>query len=403
MALNSRFRKFGVIASFLLATTFTTLAANAASLRIYHSPYSGVDWETTARIKAMHHDHPAAKLPSIRAYDDAGYQAMSLMDYSGAPALTYALKRRLWPPESAGIDADFRAKLKNLKIFIPNAEEVGIGNFHMTSPFLTTFISKYNPDSGAPQTSTEYDDPQQLIDVIASNGGVPIIAHPWYETSMYTVLKRFRGMEIYSAFAETKQTQGDPFFTKNDKNAQMVALWDLFLASNQNIIGIAANDHFGPDAVPATTDARSQDSGKIIVFAKNVTLAEYRRAFEAGSLVAVRDIGVKKDQYPSLTSITVDPASVSIETNGVVRWVGNGRTLGTGPTLDYSSIPSGTTYVRAEISNSEGSTLYTQAFSVRPVGDANGDGVVDRRDTDICARVRGGQDTDPDHSAACAG
>jgi len=378
-------------------------------MRVYHSPYSSVDWTATARIKAQHHDHNRARLESIRAYDDAGYQAIVLMDYSGAPSLSYALTYRLWTPEHVGVTSEFTSTLKHLQFFIPGAEEVGIANLHMTSPFLTEYIEDYDSasaavgaQSGTGPASWQYRNPQELVDKINTMGGFAMLAHPWNSASEYAPLKGYHGMEIYSAYAEAKRRQGDAYFTAADRNAQILALWDRHLAGDQSLVGISVNDHFGPDSAPDSTDPDVRDSGKIIVYAASTSLDDYRAAFERGALVAVKDVGRSKDQYPTVRAISVQARTISIDTDGEVRWIANGVEVGKGPVLDYVVLARSATYLRAEVSNADGSTVYTQAFSVRPVGDANGDGLVDDADKTICASVNSGADRDHDHVAACA-
>lgn len=370
-------------------------------MRIYHSPYQDVAWDTTLRIKSQHHDHVAARITSIQAYDRAGYQALSLMDYSGDPAKPYALKQRLWTPESVGITADVRSQLTNLQLFLPNAEEVGEDKYHITSPFLTTNIQKYTPVSSTDtQKAFEYTTPQSLIDLIGAYGGDAILAHPWDAPDSYMNLRRYRGIEIYSAFAEVMKRRGEPYFTTTDRSAALLTMWDRLLAFDQTILGIAVNDHFGPQAGSVDNDLR--DSGKIIVFSPEMTLPAYRQAFEAGAFVAVADISVPKDQYPKLISVSITTTSIFLDTDGMVRWIANGREISRDSLLEFSKIPSGSTYVRAEISNTDGSRIFTQAFAVRPIGDADGDGVVNAQDTAVCNAVTAGTDTNRDHIAACA-
>src|SRR5690606_7691413 len=114
------------------------------NLRIYHNPYAEVNWESDVRIKAQHHDHVAVNSTLLQAYDAAGYNAVSLMDYSGNPALPYAWRERIWPPEK-WIPQTFLAKLSNVRILIPNAEEVVDETTHVTSPFLTTYVERLLP------------------------------------------------------------------------------------------------------------------------------------------------------------------------------------------------------------------------------------------------------------------
>jgi hypothetical protein len=324
------------------------------------------------------------------------------MDYSGAPALSYALRRSLWTPEQVGVSTNFQSTLANVRFFIPNAEIVGEGSYHTTSPFLTTYIEKFSPTSTASQKEAwQYDGPQELIDKISQFDGLPILAHPWTNPSNYASLSRYRGIEIYNAYAEFKGRTGDPEFAARDHNAMLIALWDQLLKNNQNVLGVAVNDHFGPDNTTDVIDPDIRDSGKIIALATAMDLISLRNAFDRGAVLAVQDRGTTKDRYPTINSITISRNSAVIDTTGTVQWLASGRVIAATNELQYSLIPALTTYVRAEITNSDRSIVYTQAFAVRLVGDANGDGVLDSADTQVCAAVQAGNETDVDRVNAC--
>jgi hypothetical protein len=127
-----------------------------------------------------------------------------------------------------------------------------------------------------------------------------------------------------------------------------------------------------------------RDSGKIVVLAKAVTLAAYREAFEAGRFFAVRDYGEVKHQYPKVHSIVAEDGYVYAETAETVKWIANGEVVGEQPMLRLKNLPYGVRYVRAEIADAVGSTVYTQAFVVRPWGDVDGDYDVDSDDEEPC-------------------
>jgi hypothetical protein len=169
----------------------------------------------------------------------------------------------------------------------------------------------------------------------------------------------------------------------------LVTAWDRVLIANQRVLGIAVNDHFGPYAAPGIVSNRVRDSGKIVVLAKSATLAAYRSAFEAGSFLAVRDFGETKNRYPTVHSITVDNDYVFIETSHEVTWIADGNVVGNDPLLRYATLAGGIRYLRAEVYDSDASKVYTQAFTVRPVGDVDGDYDVDSADQAICQADQG--------------
>ena len=65
----------------------------------------------------------------------------------------------------------------------------------------------------------------------------------------------------------------------------------------------------------------------------------------------------------SATSSSQDGA-LYIDTDGEVNWFTNFGKVVTGNLLLRGDLLSGTTYARAEISNAEGSVVYTQAFPI---------------------------------------
>lgn len=367
-------------------------------LRIYDHPYAEVDWRNDVRLKAQHHDHAGADPSGILAYDEAGYDVLSLMDYSGYPSARYALRHRLWPP-SQFVAPWVSRRLRNIKLFVPNAEEVGLGYVHMTSPFLDRYIEVAPPFAVATQTSRiyqnwlsemKYSTMEEAFVLIRDSGGVPCLAHPRaipfdYVTGVFCT-------EIYTAFEEASGgvTRGS-----------LIRNWDLALAKNQKIWGIAVNDHFGPGQRHPSARPEGLDSGKIIVLAKSVTLESYKEAFMKGAILAVKDIGLVKDLIPSVFDISVATDHVHIETSGEVTWIAHGAVAAQGSTLFFDELKPGWRYVRAEIRGMDGSVVYTQAFSVRPRGDADGDYDVDSDDYALCSQVASGILRTRVHVEAC--
>lgn len=334
------------------------------SYTIVHNPYLDVLWEADFRLKAQHHDHIGIDTKKIQAYDEAGYKVVSLLQYSGVRSLEYTWLERRWPPES-WVNQYFINRLRNIEIFLPNAEEVG--HAHITSPFLKRYIEKWEPSYNQRRQSWHYSSTQECIDKIKSHGGLAILAHPWNkDSSQYLEIDGYSGIEIYSAFARHEQEKSiDPFFTLEDRNQIMLDVWDKLLTQNPRILGIAVNDHYGPYNKSVTLSPKTKDSGKIIVLAKSThSLEEYQRAFSMGSFFAVMDIGTIKDRYPEINSINIQSQSISIDTSDEVSWISSGEVLHIGSELPFILFSEKTNYVRAEVKNSVGSTVYTQAFSI---------------------------------------
>ena len=108
------------------------------------------------------------------------------------------------------------------------------------------------------------------------------------------------------------------------------------------------------------------------MFAKSATIAGLRTGLQAGAVIAVKDLGARKDRYPDVRAIRVDARSIEIaldrERGGEVHWIANGKRLdANGPALPLTALDAEHRYVRAEIVGRDGSTSYTQAFALEPV------------------------------------
>lgn len=357
-------------------------------VRIYHSPYAHVDWANDLRLKAQHHDHFFGRPGRILAYDAAGYDVLTLMDYSGNSWLRFTLPYRLWPPER-WVESWVREQLVNVKLFIPGGEELGLYRQHFTSPFLETYI-EVEPEAASPASELhplttpkqpwQYSSREEMFDLIEQGGGLPCFAHSW-DYGYDNVRGKFCA-EIYNAYGAAQRSFGDKAFVDWDRNQELVKNWDYSLQFNQEIFGIAVNDHFGPDSRRVSAEIR--DSGKIVVLAPSATRADYEARFREGAFFAVKDLGAVKDRFPEIYAIDVAEESVFIETFAHVDWIAQGELIASGPLLLYEDLPIGARYVRAEVSDDAGSVVYTQPFVVRPVGDADGDYDVDLEDLVLC-------------------
>lgn len=335
-------------------------------LRISYNPYGETNWSQDFRLKAQPHDHVGTTTESrLLAYDNAGYDVVSLMTYSGVASVNSSWRERRWPVED-WLSASFLNGLQNIKFFVPNGEEIGYT--HLTSPFLTTYIAKWEPGYYSRQEPWHYFSSQGAIDLITAYGGLAFIAHPWNGYAPYAELRGYTGTEIYSAYARYHQLKStDPYFTNTDRNAVMVGVWDQMLLKNPLVRAIAVNDWYGPWNDDPALDNGTKDSGKIVVLAHDMTSAGYRNAIDRGAFFAVKDIGNRKDRYPNIRSISADDNTITIDTDGSVSWIADGVPIGQGPTIRYNPISLKTLYLRAEIVNPDGSTVYTQAFVLKPL------------------------------------
>ena len=141
-----------------------------------YNPYAGVDFAQTPRLLSQHHDHAGVSQSKLLSYDEAGYSVLSLQDYSGNPRYNYAWTTRRWPPDR-WLPEDFLARLKNLELFLPNAEEVGIPELHLTSTFMQKYI-EIVPEVAAGLQPHQYQDRHRNAGH-RDRGGVPCLAHPF--------------------------------------------------------------------------------------------------------------------------------------------------------------------------------------------------------------------------------
>jgi hypothetical protein len=357
----------------MFAITFICLSVFGAQMKVAYNPYETVNWYRTLRCLAQHHDHIGVWDKIIRAYDEAGYRAVSTMDYSGVASLDYSWHDRKWPVYpylGYGSDAAFFQTCAHLKLFIPNAEEFGVGYVHFTSPFLTSYIAKwepaYYPEYAGPQ-QWHYTSAQECIDAIARYGGLPCLAHPWDDPAEYLGLQNLRATEIYSAYCTYQEKYGSP--DEKDLNARLLRSWDALLSNTSTRIwGIAVNDHYGPgNEACRASDPWIWDSGKIEVLVREYSLEAYRAAFDHGAFFAIRDNRIIKGHHPFVNNICVNSWAIVVNSDGLVVWFGNGgRLVGLGDRLELSCLPAGLTYVRAEVWKL-GTVLYLQPFSLAPV------------------------------------
>jgi len=332
---------------------------------IVHDPYAGVDWESASQITVQLHDHIGVDRARIRAYDRAGYTAVSLLDYSGVPWLPYARTARLWPPETY-LGPEPLLDLEAIRLLIPGAEEVGYD--HIVTSFLTQYIeARLATSRASPNT---YASTREALALARSRGGMTFLAHPWGGPTVYSVSTDLDGVEIYNAYAAAKERSGEYYLMQwsLDPHRSMLAVWDRLLASDPTLTAIAVNDHYGPDDTELSPDDRLKDSGKVIAVVQEVSLRALRRSLEGGAFFAVRDQGRPKSAQMLVQGVQTDTVAIRIRTTGDVRWISHGSLIAEGAELWLDSVPNTALYARAEIVSGDSVTVFTQAFGLRPRG-----------------------------------
>ncbi len=351
---------------------FTFINPRSISYRVSYNPYEGVDWGGGLSCLTQFHDHvtgPRLFEQFLGQYDAAGYQAVSVLHYSGVPSHPDSWRKRYWPVSSfiasVSNDAELLSRFKNLRILVPGAEEVGY--HHILSPFMTDYIEKWEGNDISQKQPFHYESSQTCIDRIRERGGLAILAHPWNRLEHYDSYSSFQAIEVYSGYANHKAAIGE----LEDTNSQLLRVWDhLLVTKSTRIWGIGSNDWFGP----GREDLREVfpthiDTGKTVILIEDWTLESLRKSFEKGALFAVKDSGMVKGDFPTINKIQVDENHIQIDTSSEVTWCANQISYATGVALSLSDLPSGLKYIRAQVKNATGE-VFIQPFTLEPA-DAN--------------------------------
>jgi len=334
------------------------------SYRVSYNPYEGVDWDEGIRCLTQFHDHVVSATRYERflnPYEEAGYNAVAPLHYSGDPSHSKAWRKRYWPVsdyvDSASSDSELLQRYCHLKLLIPGAEEIGF--HHLLSPFISDYIEKW--DGAGPKYPFHYESVQACIDRIREQGGLAVIAHPWEPLKHYDTYSDFQAIEIYSGYSHHKFSIGE----REDDNSRFLKVWDhLLRTKSTRIWGIGVNDWFGP----GREDLREKypahlDTGKTVVLIEDWTLDSLRKSFEKGALFAVKDLGIIKGEVPIIDRIEVNEDRVRIVADSEILWIADQTTLATGEVLSLSTLPSDLEYVRAQVRNATGE-VFVQPFSL---------------------------------------
>lgn len=340
-----------------------------SSYVVTYDPYGDVDWRKWTRAVSQFHDHIDTNPVKLLAYDKAGYDAVSLMHYEGDESNSDYRRNRVWPLDAYfpafPSEEEFYTSSESVKRLIPSMEEVGFD--HVLSPFMTQYIAKYDPLIHPRKEPFHYSSTQEALNLINEFGGLPIVAHPTLKWDHYSALENFVGIEVYNAYFAYKHKVGE---LERDYNEHFPFVWDVLLRSKSTKIwGLAVNDHYGPYQYKPEMNGNEEvfDSGKVLLLTPDYTITSLKNAVSKGSFFAVHDYGRTKKLYPKINSIAVSKAGISLATDAaIIRWIYCSHEIGTGPTLDLSSLPAGMNYVRAEVSNENG-TVFLQPFSIQPL------------------------------------
>jgi hypothetical protein len=339
-----------------------------SSYVVLYNPYEDVKWDQWKYCLSQHHDHVDTVMAKVMSYDNAGYNALSLVHYEGNEANAAYRKERIWPFEhffpGYSSETDFYSKSKNLKLFVPSMEEVGFD--HLVSPFLETYITRFDPSIHPKKEAFQYTSTQGGLDLINGYGGSGIIAHPTLGWKYYANFRNYRGIEIYNAYYEF-QRKSQP--GTRDYNDDFLIVWDVLLRTRSSKIwGFSVNDHFGPYNYDPMQKGNEEifDSGKIIVLTPDYSLSNYKSSVNKGAFYAIHDFGVEKNKYPKILDVKIDDETITIVTDGNdIRWFFCTMEIANGKRLNLTSLPKGMNYIRAEVSNENGK-VFLQPFTIGP-------------------------------------
>ena len=403
----------------LLFILMASPAVGGNRLYTQHNPYGSVNWSTTLKCQAQHHDHILSGSMMNNA-DDDGYCAVTWLDYEGGCDISDATEwvddgeinpdpgqikgfwgYKRWPPTDHGAPA-VPGIFTSLKFYIPGAENVGFSytgaHIHTYSLGMLDYIdsegcgpTNCNPASQSPSGTScagveqSYNTAQGMLDRISALGGTPILAHNGGGLSY----QRLPAVEIFNNLFALED-QGDADTANVDA---YMAGWDgLNDREGGGIWGTSVNDRYGNSNAqvgsPASTStcapnctgvdgntfgAADIDRGKLEVLLPTYNYQSYLAAFRDGASFAIVENNATKSAYPNVTEIGILGNVITITTvadSETVTWVSNGASIvgGNSFSLDLSTLPLTTTWVRAELDDGAGRILYTQPFSIRTIG-----------------------------------
>lgn len=188
---------------------------------------------------------------------------------------------------------------------------------------------------------------QQLIDTIASEGGIPFLNHPRWSTIPLSALQVINEMknnlshlEIYNGVTDSPTTFDS-------------SLWDSVLTTGRIMYGVASDDSHKPS---------NQEKGWICVYASSREQNQLVEAIQKGDFYASNGIVLDTIGYAG------DHLYVKSANGTIIRFVGRGgQLLSTINSAEGTYRVSGSEgYVRAEISNDQNQTAWTQPMMLAP-------------------------------------
>lgn len=323
-----------------------TSLSQAATRKLILNPYDGVNWGETVQSKANLHTHTVSsggKLflsQVVEEYAQRGYTILAITEHSLCTK---------WP--KAGLDP-----MATYSVLPVMGQEYSKGHH------INGFFTDHADETGNPDLT--------LLG-ITRQGGFAVINHPgryWKPNAAGQVPEETRA-EYLHLLDVNPFVLGIEVINKNNRNPHDVLLWDSLLEKAmpaRPIWGFANDD----------MHERKQLGHSWEVFLLDrLDEATLRHAMLKGHFYfSSRASGHDHNELsapPVIVSVVHDLAAQTITltsaADGAVlsdehyRWLVGGRTVMSGPTLNYNETPGISNYVRAEIESSGGIT-YTNPF-----------------------------------------
>ncbi|MDZ7615476.1 MAG: hypothetical protein U1E05_00640 [Patescibacteria group bacterium] len=324
------------------------------------NPYEGIDWDRVERHKANLHTHTTqsdgrlAPDAVIDEYRSRGYTVLALTDHD---RVTYPWRKFGRDPGELGMLAIVGNELSR---------------HHHTLSLFCDFV-------------TDTRDWNAAIEGVGVAGGVAVIAHPamhWpRERKQASGLQEVTGVpdEVVERYAELFRTHPHLLGQEVLNGTRPLReypldreLWDKLLAKlmpDRPVWGFATDDmhsmtHLGRDWIVVLTSQLSEDAVRDAITRGAFFFASIR-LHEAGSQsveATPRIERVDHDVASGIITVTATEAGQPLAAEAY-QWIADGKTVQTGPSLNYRATPGIGAYVRVEITGG-GGTVFTNPFGL---------------------------------------
>lgn len=312
------------------------------------NPYSGVAWETVARVMSCSHEHSEDQAQFNRLTETSGLQHIAISNYyPSAPVY----------PLSAKFDYGIPANA----ISCPNAEHHNLSikgtplpRLHLNG--LGSFFSSGSPRGETP-LGCQGVDALTIVSAICndlqfSDGGGVTINHPYWSNLSIDNIEyildyddRVLGLEIFNSFIENAEI--------GESMAGNIEKWDAVLSTGRRCWGFCVADHQGqqfPDWM-----------GRNILLVDEATEHKCLQAYRKGAFY-----GQLKNSDLKFINISFNNRELSVQTENaeMIKVVIDGIATELSGNSVSVSVPKSATYVRAE-GHSEDDIIFTNPIILK--------------------------------------